>query len=92
MIIGADTVVTDGKNIFEKPKDKDHAVDMITRYINYDWSYFNHTITFQLVHQNKLLKSEMGMNILTKNNPFQCVIYTTIMQCMNSESDIIIVT
>lgn len=76
MIIGADTVVTDGKNIFEKPKDKDHAVEMITRYINYDWSYFNHIITFQLVHQNKLLKSEMGMNILTKNTSLSvCDIY-----------------
>ncbi|XP_078325220.1 putative bifunctional dTTP/UTP pyrophosphatase/methyltransferase protein isoform X3 [Crassostrea virginica] len=32
LIIGADTVVTDGKNIFEKPKDKDHAVEMITSY------------------------------------------------------------
>jgi predicted house-cleaning NTP pyrophosphatase (Maf/HAM1 superfamily) len=32
-LIGADTIVTDGKNIFEKPRNKDHAVEMITGYV-----------------------------------------------------------
>ncbi|XP_048775833.1 probable bifunctional dTTP/UTP pyrophosphatase/methyltransferase protein isoform X3 [Ostrea edulis] len=31
LIIGADTIVTNGKSIFEKPSSKDHAIEMITR-------------------------------------------------------------
>eukprot|EP00105_Crassostrea_gigas_P003926 XP_011416962.1 PREDICTED: N-acetylserotonin O-methyltransferase-like protein [Crassostrea gigas] len=32
LIIGADTIVTDGKNIFEKPSSKDHAIQMLTSF------------------------------------------------------------
>ncbi|XP_061164776.1 probable bifunctional dTTP/UTP pyrophosphatase/methyltransferase protein [Saccostrea echinata] len=30
LLIGADTIVTNGNNIFEKPSSKDHAIEMIT--------------------------------------------------------------
>ncbi|XP_048775832.1 probable bifunctional dTTP/UTP pyrophosphatase/methyltransferase protein isoform X2 [Ostrea edulis] len=32
LIIGADTIVTNGKSIFEKPSSKDHAIEMITSF------------------------------------------------------------
>lgn len=38
LIIGADTIVTNGKSIFEKPSSKDHAIEMITRYVDKNYN------------------------------------------------------